>query len=115
MKYSQNWNSMKKNKMKSYLGLARRAGKIVSGYQTCIHTLQKGEVKLILVAEDAAQNTKDKFIHLCDKYGVPFEIFSTADELSEMTGFPGRGVFGITDKGFAEVMMKEIRHDDINA
>jgi len=102
---------MKKNKVKNYLGLARRAGKIVSGYQTCIHTLQKGEVKLIIVAEDAAQNTKDKFSHLCEKYGVPFEIFSTADELSEMTGFPGRGIFGITDKGFAEVTMKEIRNE----
>ena len=104
---------MRKSKVKSYLGLARRAGKIVSGYQTCIHTLQKGEVKLIIVAEDTAQNTKDKFIHLCEKYGVPFEIFSTADELSEMTGFPGRGVFGITDKGFAEVTMKEIRNEKI--
>ena len=104
---------MRKSKVKSYLGLARWAGKIVSGYQTCIHTLQKGEVKLIIVAEDAAQNTKDKFVHLCEKYGVPFEIFSTADELSEMTGFPGRGVFGITDKGFAEVTMKEIRNEKI--
>ncbi len=102
---------MKKNKIESYLGLARRAGKIVSGYQTCIHTLQKGEVKLIIVANDASQNTKDKFTNLCQRSGVPFEIFSTTDELSAMTGFLGRGIFGITDKGFAEVMMKEIRHE----
>ena len=56
---------MKKKKIESYLGLARRAGKIVSGYQTCVHTISKGNIKLIIVASDASENTRDRFKNLC--------------------------------------------------
>ena len=61
---------MKKKKIESYLGLARRAGKIVSGYQTCVHTISKGNIKLIIVASDASENTRDRFKNLCSRYFV---------------------------------------------
>lgn len=104
---------MKKKKIESYLGLARRAGKIVSGYQTCVHTISKGNIKLIIVASDAAENTKDKFENLCSRYDVGFEVYGTIDKLSEMTGFTGRGIYGITDRNFAEVMIKEIQNEKL--
>lgn len=104
---------MKRRKIESYLGLARRAGKIVSGYQTCIHTINKGSIKLLIVASDAADNTKERFEGLCSRYGVEFIVFGTVDELSEMTGFTGRGIYGITDRNFAEVMIKEIQNEKL--
>ena len=104
---------MKKRKIESYLGLARRAGKIISGYQTCVHTISRGNIRLIIVAEDSADNTKEKFRNLCSRYDVEFRIYSTIEELSSMTGFTGRGIFGITDKNFAEVMIKEIQNEKL--
>ena len=104
---------MKRKKIESYLGLARRAGKVISGYQTCVHTISKGTIRLLIVAEDASDNTKDKFAHLCKLYEVPFFIYASADYLSEMTGMHGRGIFGITDRNFAEVMIKEIQNEKL--
>ena len=99
---------MKKNKLASYLGLARRAGKVLSGYRTCANSIARGGIKLVILAEDTSQNTKDKFQSLCERHGIPFRIYSTTDELSAMAGMTGRGIFGITDGNFAEAMIKEI-------
>jgi ribosomal protein L7Ae-like RNA K-turn-binding protein len=102
---------MKKSKAYNYLGLARRAGKVLSGYQTCLHTLGKSPVYLVIVASDASQNTKDKFSSLCERHDISFKIFGTATELSEATGLPDRGIFAITDQNLAEAMIKEIEHE----
>ena len=104
---------MKKKKIESYLGLARRAGKIVSGYQTCVHTISRGTIRLIIAASDTSDNTKKKFEHLCSRYGVDFCVYGTTDELSLLTGFKGRGIYGITDRNFAEVMIKEIQNEKL--
>jgi ribosomal protein L7Ae-like RNA K-turn-binding protein len=104
---------MKKKKIESYLGLARRAGKIVSGYQTCLHTISRGSIRLIIAASDISEKTRDRFEGLCSRYGADFEVYGTVDELSEMTGFTGRGIYGITDRNFAEVMIKEIQNEKL--
>ena len=102
---------MQISKAEKYLGLARKAGKVVSGYQTCVHTISKGQIKLIIVAEDASDNTKKKFRVLCERHSVPFRIYGNSEDLSHITGLSGRGIFGITDNGFAEVIIKETEHD----
>lgn len=104
---------MKRKPIESYLGFARRTGNVISGTQSCINQISHHRVKLILVASDASQNTMEKFRQICERNNVNFEIFSTMDELSRMTGMPGRGVFGITDSGFAETIMKEIQNEKI--
>ena len=104
---------MKKSKISSNLGLARRAGKLLSGYRTCAGSIGKGSIKLIILAEDTSQNTKDKFVSLCGRHKVPCEIYGTTDVLSEMTGLSGRGIYGITEVNFAEAMIKEIENEQI--
>ena len=104
---------MKKSKFASYLGLARRAGKVLTGYKTCAAALGRGSAKLIILAGDTSQNTRDKFSVLCERRDVPFKIYSSSDELSAMAGLTGRGIFGITDVNFAEAMIKEIENEQI--
>lgn len=102
---------MKRRKIESYFGLARRAGKILSGYRTCMNSISRGRIKLIILAEDTSQNTKDKFRSLCERYEIPFRIYGRSDDLSAMAGMSLRGVFGITDGNFAEAMIKEIEDE----
>ncbi len=104
---------MKKSKTESYLGLAKRAGRIVSGYQTCSHVMSKGDIKLLIAAYDISDKTKQKFSFLCEKYGVPFRVYGTIKELSDMTNSNERGLYGITDKNFAAAMIKEIDNENI--
>ena len=104
---------MNKKTPENYLGLARRAGKIVSGYRTCVHIIGKGSIKLMIIADDSSANTKEKFTALCGKYGVPCMIYGTTESLSRAAGLSGIGVFGITDRNFADVMIKEISDETI--
>ena len=102
-----------KKKPERYLGLAKRAGKIIPGYRTCIGMIGRGKIRLLLVAEDVSLNTKNKFESLCSRYHVPYIVYGTSELLSEATGMNGIGVFGITDENIADVMIKEIGNETI--
>lgn len=47
-------------KIYAFIGLAAKAGKVLSGEEGCEKCLKSDTVKLILVARDASDNTKKK-------------------------------------------------------
>ena len=93
---------MRKERLKGYLGLATKAGKLVTGYNTCLELLPKGKLKLVILAEDVGENTKKKIEQKCITYDIPFRLGIGAEEMSKACGKIDKGVFGITDKGFAK-------------
>ena len=99
-----------KKKMLSYMGFAAKARKIVNGYNTCVFTMEKRKVKLLIIAADLAENSKKKMMSAAKKFNVEYRIFGDSDEMSRMTGTSGKGIFGITDENFANVILKEIDH-----
>ena len=46
-----------RSKVMSYLGFAAKAGKIVNGYNTCMFMMEKKKVKLVILANDLAENS----------------------------------------------------------
>ena len=58
------------DKVISLLGLAERAGKIASGEFAAEKAVKTGKARLIIVAEDASDNTKKKFSDMCKYYQV---------------------------------------------
>ena len=58
---------MTKNKVMSYLGLATRARKVQSGEFSTEKSVKSGRAALVMVAEDASDNTK-RSLQIC----VPF-------------------------------------------
>ncbi|HOM01218.1 MAG TPA: ribosomal L7Ae/L30e/S12e/Gadd45 family protein [Acetivibrio sp.] len=85
----------------SFLGLARKANKLVSGYESCERLLKAGKVSLIIVAEDASLSTKEKFINACNYRSVDIKIFGKKELLGKFIGKDIRSVIAILDKGFA--------------
>ena len=51
---------MQKAKVLSYIGLATRARKSVSGEFSVENSVRKGKAKLVVVSEEASENTKKK-------------------------------------------------------
>ncbi len=90
------------------MGFAARARKIVSGYNTVVFTTEHGKSKLIILAEDLADNSKDKMISLAERCKVPYRVYGGIEEMSHITGEMGKGIFAVTDKGFKEAILKEI-------
>ncbi len=92
---------MKNNKTLSLLGLASKAGKVISGSEVVIKAIQKNQVYLVLIAKDASENTKKKIIDKCTYYNVTHKITYNSDELGKSIGKESRKVVAITDRGFS--------------
>lgn len=57
------------NNFLSLLGLASRARKIVTG-ETLIKKIRTNAIYLVIIASDASDNTKKKFIDKCTSYNL---------------------------------------------
>ncbi len=95
-------------KLASYMGFAAKAGKIAAGTNTCIFTMAKGKARLLIVAEDLAENGKDKVLTAARQNQVEYRVYGRAEDLAHYTGKYGAGVFCVTDDNFAEVIVKAI-------
>jgi ribosomal protein L7Ae-like RNA K-turn-binding protein len=92
------------DKVLSRLGLAMRAGKLVTGEETVLKAIRGGEAKLVLMAADASENTGKKLADKCGSYGVPLLVGFTRFELGWAVGKPERVMFAVTDPGFANLI-----------
>ncbi|MBO0482957.1 YlxQ-related RNA-binding protein [Candidatus Enterococcus courvalinii] len=94
-------NTVNRQKAMNLLGLAMRAGKLVTGEELTIADIRRQKAKVVFVATDASDNTRKKIQDKSSYYKVPcFELFSEA-EITQMIGKP-RKVFGVLDAGFAK-------------
>lgn len=89
------------------LGLAKRAGKLVTGTETVIGETNKGKVKAIIMASDVQANTAEKVDRVARKNNIPMINSFTTDEVSKAIG-KKRKVLGLTDVGFTKALVKKI-------
>lgn len=102
---------MNPNKIYSLLGLATKAGKVVSGEFATEKSVKSGTAWLVLVAEEASDNTKKLFNDKCKFYEVPVYCFGTKDMLGHAIGKAMRSSLAITDEGFAKAIVKLMEQD----
>lgn len=91
-----------KQQILQILGLATRARMTITGEELTISEVRRGNAKLVLVAEDASDNTSKKLQDKCSHYKVDIQIFGTRAELGHAIGKDERVVMAVTDKGFAK-------------
>lgn len=96
------------NKVTSLLGLATKAGKISSGEFMTEKTVKEGKAYLVMVAEDASDNTKKKFKNMCEFYEVPICFFSEKESLGHAMGKELRASLAVVDEGFAKAIKKQL-------
>ncbi len=99
---------MKNNKFLSLLGFAHKSRNLVTGEDTCTMNMKKDAVVLLILAGDASENTKSRFLHLCESKRVSIKIIEDRDTLSSAIGQVNRTVFGVTDKKFARAMLEAL-------
>ena len=90
------------------LGLATKARKVVSGEFSVEKAVKEGKAVLVLVAEDASNNTKKLFTNMCAYYQVPMYLLSNKETLGHAIGKEIRASIAILDTGFANVIMKHM-------
>lgn len=99
---------MGQNKIFSLLGIAMRGRNLVSGEYQTLEAVKKGSAMLIIVAEDASDNTKKLFSDKCSFYKVPIFRYGTKENLGRAVGKDMRSSVGICNEGLAEAIIKLI-------
>lgn len=91
----------------SLLGLASRARKITCG-EILLKDIRSSQVSLVIIANDASENTKKKYKDKCQFYHIDCIIDGNIDEISQAIGKENRVAVGIKDKGFANKIKSKL-------
>lgn len=95
-------------KVYAMLGMAMKAGKVVSGEFSTEKSVKGGQAQLVIVSEDASDNTKKMFSNMCAFYEVPRCICGTKEELGTAVGKAMRASLAVTDENFARAISKRL-------
>lgn len=98
---------MDANKIKSYVGFARRAGKLSLGVNA-IKTVKKG-VYCLLIDKSTAKNSRKEAEKLSVRFACPL---LEVEDLGSLAGRDGCKVAAIKDISLAGAIIKEAREKD---
>lgn len=92
----------------SLLGLAYRAGKIASGEEAVLNEIRRRRAKLVILSEDASENTRNRIAEKCNYYHIPYRIFKDRHQLGGAIGKAARVCIAVKDEGFAKGLLSLI-------
>lgn len=90
------------------IGLATKAGKVVSGEFSTEKAVKDGSAGIVIISEEASDNTRKRFTNMCTYYQVPIYFFGKKDELGHAMGKEYRASLAVLDQGFAEAIVKQM-------
>jgi ribosomal protein L7Ae-like RNA K-turn-binding protein len=96
------------NRILSLLGLARRAGIAVLGFAPTCAAVEKGRIRLVIMAGDTAANTRKKVERICRRHNVPFSYLASREELGRAVGKQAQVVLGLPAHGLTGLIMTEL-------
>jgi len=89
------------------LSLAYKAKKVKLSADIVCESIRKNEIKLILLANDAAKNTTKKMLDKASFYKVELNNSLSSQQLSDAIGKNCK-VVGITDEGFKKLILDKL-------
>ncbi|WP_010623617.1 L7Ae/L30e/S12e/Gadd45 family ribosomal protein [Companilactobacillus versmoldensis] len=94
------------NEFLNFLGIAVRAGKIITGTDMTLQGIRDNTVKLVIMASDCSERTNKTMHDKANYYQTDIIDNFNSEELKKSIG-KDRKVMGITDLGIAK-RLKEI-------
>ncbi|MCI9428567.1 MAG: 50S ribosomal protein L7ae [Lachnospiraceae bacterium] len=99
---------MKNDRILSLLGLAIKSGNLVSGEFMTEKAVKGRKAHLVIVSEEASDNTKKKFSNMCSFYEVPLYFYETMEELGHCIGKTFRASLAVTSEGLAKSIISKL-------
>lgn len=94
------------------ISLSKKAGKNVSGEFAVEKSIKEKKAKLVIIANDASDNTRSNFKNMADYFNVPIVFFGQKEDLGRCIGKEIRASVAITDEGFAKSLIEKIAFAD---
>lgn len=91
------------DKLINLLGLAQRAGRLITGEEQVLQAIRKNKVQIVFLANDAGPNLQKKITDKSNYYKIEVSTVFTTLELSTAVGRP-RKVIAVADTGFSKKM-----------
>lgn len=90
-----------KERLLSFLGIARKAQRLSMGADPALEALQKGKARLVLLAADLSPRSRRQALEAAKAHGVPaLSAGVTMDEIAFSVG-KRTGILAVNDEGFA--------------
>ncbi|MBR5508522.1 MAG: ribosomal L7Ae/L30e/S12e/Gadd45 family protein [Lachnospiraceae bacterium] len=102
---------LQKDKILGYLGLATRAGRAVSGEFSVEKSVRQNRAKLVIVSEEASENSRKNFHNLCTYYKIPLYFFGSKEELGAACGKELRVSVAVEDEGLARAAIRQLEQN----
>lgn len=80
-----------------FLGLIKKSGNLIEGYNMCEEALSRRKIHLIVLSKDVSENTRKKFIKYTDAQNIPVITACDKEELGKALGRKEIHVLGVTD------------------
>ena len=94
------------NKILQYVSIAAKAGKALGGEMQTENTIRSRKAKVVILAEDASENTKKRIINLAERAKVPVVTVPDRVSLGQASGRDLRSSVVITDRGIADAVLR---------
>ena len=91
------------------IGIAAKSGNVVSGEFSTEKAVKCGHAYLVIVSEEASDNTTKMFTNMTDFYEVPLYRFGTKEELGRCIGKEFRASLAITDENLANAVESKLK------
>ncbi len=104
---------MSQSKVLSVLGIAARGRNVVSGELQTIAAVKDGSAMLVIVAEDASENTRKLFTDKCSFYRVPLKMYGSRESLGRAIGKEIRSSLAVTDAGLAQSVIRHLESESL--
>lgn len=89
-------------KTERIIGLATRAGKVITGLELCEKAVKTGKAKIIILTKETSDNTKKSFMNS----HIDIVYVDSKETLGKCTGKETRSVAVITDENFSTAVLK---------
>ncbi|MDR0947382.1 MAG: ribosomal L7Ae/L30e/S12e/Gadd45 family protein [Ruminococcus sp.] len=96
-----------KKDISGIITIARRAGKLILGFDAVKEAIMTRQAKLILITADVSAKTEKETVFFAEKKNVPVKKMTlTQDDLMNLFG-KQYGVLSVSDQGFAEKILSD--------
>lgn len=94
-----------KDSFLQFLGLAKKAGYLIEGYNKCEEAFKRQSVFLLIISSEASANTKTKFEKFSDNIGIPCIQGYDSEDLGKSIGRPEISILCVIDKNMSEKLI----------
>lgn len=101
-----------RNRFLQFLGLVKRSGHLVEGYNRCEEILNKRKIHLFIFSVDVSERTKHKFSKYCEEHNIPIIDIFSKEELGLSLGRPEINVLAVTNLNMAKKLLSH--YENIN-